>query len=66
MSIIKLNKLINDDYLAKRYKEIYHELKKVVNNNEYTLTHLFDVLESLGIYIEIKEYLLSNKLKVNC
>jgi len=64
MSANNLMKLTNDRNIAEFYDKTVN--KKDVTNKEYTLTHLNSVLESLGVYIELKESLLSNKLRVSC
>ena len=64
MSANKMMKLAQSPILAKLYKEIDERVRLPVINNEYTLSHLDKFLESRGIYLVVKEFLLSNTMKL--
>jgi len=64
MSVNKMMNLAQSSILGTLYKEIDERVKLPVINNEYNLSHLDAFLESRGVYLVVKEFLLSNTMKL--
>ena len=63
MSANKLMDLCKGNDFHDLYKKTVGKLE---SSQEYTLTHLNNFLDSRAIFIEVKEFLLTNKLKAIC